>query len=76
MSEYLNSGFIHTATFEGIVQGVVVQITNEISSMFSILNTFFTFFKDFSSTLNATSIDFDVLSIYSTYASAKDDPQS
>ena len=51
MSEYLNSGFIHTATFEGIVQGVVVQITNEISSMFSILNTFFTFFKDFSSTL-------------------------
>ena len=26
------SGLMHTATFEGIVQGVVVHITNEIDS--------------------------------------------
>ena len=31
MSEYSNSGLIQTATFEGIVHGVVVQITKKIS---------------------------------------------
>ena len=76
MSEYLYSGLIHTATFEGIVHGVVVHITNDISSVSSVLNISFNFFKDVLSTLNATSIAFDVLSIYSTSASAKDDPLS
>ena len=46
MSEYLYLGFIHTATFEGIVHGVVVHITNDISSESSALNKSFTFFKD------------------------------
>ena len=76
MTEYLYSGLIHTATFEGIVHGVVVHITNDISSEFSVLNKSFTLSKDELSTLNATSIAFDVLSIYSTSASAKDDPLS
>ena len=69
-------GLIHTATFEGIVHGVVVQITNDISAESSALNKSFTFFKDEASTLNATSIALDVLSIYSTSASARDDPLS
>ena len=76
ISEYLNSGLIQTATFEGIVHGVVVHITNEISSASLILNKSLTLSIDVSSTLNATSIDLEVLSIYSTSASAKDDPQS
>ena len=67
---------MHTATFEGIVHGVVVHITNDISVRSSILNKSFTFFSDESSTLNATSIAFDILSIYSTSASAKEDPLS
>ena len=67
---------IHTATFEGIVHGVVVHIINDISSGSSLLNKPFTVSKEESSTLKATSIAFDVLSIYSTSASAKDDPLS
>ena len=46
MSEYLYSGLIHTATFEGIVHGVVVHITNDISSESTALNKSLTFFKD------------------------------
>ena len=76
MSEYSNSGLIQTATFEGIVHGVVVHITKKISFKSPERNKSFTFFKDESSTLNATSIAFDVLSMYSTSASANDDPLS
>ena len=76
MSEYSNSGLIQTATFEGIVHGVVVHIIKNISSKSLELNKFFSFSKDESSTLNETSIAFDVLSIYSTSASANDDPLS
>ena len=76
ISEYSNSGLIQIATFEGIVHGVVVHITKNTSSKSAELNKSFTFFKDKSSTLNATSIAFDVLSMYSTSASANDDPLS
>ena len=55
MSEYSNSGLIQTATFEGIVHGVVVHITNDIPFKSLELNNSFTFSKDESSTLNETS---------------------
>jgi hypothetical protein len=37
---------MHTATLDGMVHGVVVQITNEMQSVIFVLNTLFKFFKD------------------------------
>ena len=76
ISVYSKSGLIHTATFDGIVHGVVVHITKEIDSFSEKPKTVFTLSMLSSSTLKATSIDLETLSWYSTSASAKADPQS
>ena len=52
---------MQTATLEGIVQGVVVQIIKEIAPSPAKLKTFFTSFKLLSSSLKPTSIDFETL---------------
>ena len=59
---YSSSGFMHTATFDGIVQGVVVQIIKEIGFSSFGSNALITDGRLDFSTLKATSIDFEILS--------------
>ena len=59
---YSSSGFMHTATFDGIVQGVVVQIIKEIGFSSFSPNALMTDGRLDFSTLKATSIDFEILS--------------
>ena len=53
---------MHTATFDGIVQGVVVQIIKEIGFSSFSSNALITDGRLDFSTLKATSIDFEILS--------------
>ena len=62
----MNLGFTQIALFDGIVQGVVVQIMNEASSSTTPLP---------SRTLKATKIEGDLISLYSTSASARVDSE-
>ena len=67
---------IQTATFEGSVHGVVVQIINEHFFFILKLNKEAILFNESLDTSNETSIAFEFLSWYSTSASASAEPQS
>ena len=72
---YVSSGFKATAWFAGKVHGVVVQITTDTLALFAASGTRLAK-SAASTTLKRTSIENEVLSAYSTSASANAEPQS
>ena len=68
---YSNLGCILIAIFEGIVQGVVVQIMAYIGFVFPFKIFSLIFLVEASSNSNLTYIDLDETSAYSTSASAR-----
>ena len=72
---YFNSGPIETAAFAGIVHGVVVQIT-KLQLSISFENAALNLMSESFFTLKLTSIDLEILSSYSSSASARADLQS